>query len=91
MPRNDVPKIIDGILSKQTLGLLEKELIGNQTLENNIQMRKMLLQGFTVDQYVVKEDYNKSSQMWLELEMANEPVPVGIVRTRPRFDGESPH
>jgi len=26
-----------------------------------------------------------------ELEMANKPVPVGIVRTRPRFDGESPH
>ena len=26
-----------------------------------------------------------------ELEMANKPVPVGIARTRPRFDGESPH
>jgi len=25
------------------------------------------------------------------VEMANKPVPVGIVRTRPRFDGESPH
>jgi len=24
------------------------------------------------------------------LEMANKPVPVGITRTRPRFDGESP-
>jgi len=23
--------------------------------------------------------------------MANKPVPVGIARTRPRFDGESPH
>jgi len=23
--------------------------------------------------------------------MANKPVSVGIVRTRPRFDGESPH
>jgi len=27
----------------------------------------------------------------LHLEMANKPVPVGIVRIRPRFDGESPH
>jgi len=27
----------------------------------------------------------------LQVEMANKPVPVGIVRTRPRFDGESPH
>ena len=25
------------------------------------------------------------------LEMANKPVLVGIARTRPRFDGESPH
>jgi len=25
------------------------------------------------------------------LEMANKPVPVGIVQIRPRFDGESPH
>jgi len=25
------------------------------------------------------------------LEMTNKPVPVGIIRTRPRFDGESPH
>jgi len=25
------------------------------------------------------------------LEMANKPVPVGIARIRPRFDGESPH
>jgi len=23
--------------------------------------------------------------------MANKPIPVGIVRTRPRFEGESPH
>jgi len=23
--------------------------------------------------------------------MANKPIPVGIVRTRPRFDGESPY
>jgi len=23
--------------------------------------------------------------------MANKPAPVGIARTRPRFDGESPH
>jgi len=27
-------------------------------------------------------------QLWLE--MANKPVSVGITRTRPRFDGESP-
>ena len=27
----------------------------------------------------------------LAVEMANKPVPVGIARTRPRFDGESPH
>ena len=27
----------------------------------------------------------------MRLEMANKPVPVGIARTRPRFDGESPH
>jgi len=27
--------------------------------------------------------------LWLE--MANKPVPVGIVRIRSRFDGESPH
>jgi len=26
-----------------------------------------------------------------ELEMVNKLVPVGIARTRPRFDGESPH
>jgi len=26
----------------------------------------------------------------MSLEMANKPVPVGITRTRPRFDGESP-
>jgi len=25
-----------------------------------------------------------------QIEMANKPVPVGITRTRPRFDGESP-
>jgi len=23
--------------------------------------------------------------------MANKPVPMDIIRTRPRFDGESPH
>ena len=28
---------------------------------------------------------------YVALEMANKPVPVGIARTRPRFDGESPH
>jgi len=27
----------------------------------------------------------------LQLEMTNKLVPVGIARTRPRFDGESPH
>jgi len=27
----------------------------------------------------------------LQLEMANKLVPVCIIRTRPRFDGESPH
>ena len=27
----------------------------------------------------------------MTVEMANKPVPVGIARTRPRFDGESPH
>jgi len=33
----------------------------------------------------------KGSVMWQwQLEMANKPVPVGITRTRPRFDGESP-
>jgi len=26
-----------------------------------------------------------------EVEMANKSVPVGIARTRPRFDEESPH
>jgi len=30
-------------------------------------------------------------QSFMRLEMANKPVPVGIARTRPRFDGESPH
>jgi len=29
--------------------------------------------------------------MIVQLEMANKPVPVGIARTRPRFDGKSPH
>ena len=33
---------------------------------------------------------NLSSHDKLQLEMANKPVPVGITRTRPRFDGESP-
>jgi len=27
----------------------------------------------------------------LQIEMTNKSVSVGIVRTRPRFDGESPH
>ena len=32
-----------------------------------------------------------SIMLWLLwIEMANKPVPVGIIRTRPRFDGESP-
>ena len=29
--------------------------------------------------------------MLLELEMTNKLAPVGIARTRTRFDGESPH
>jgi len=30
-------------------------------------------------------------EKYVALEMTNKPVPVGIARTRPRFDGESPN
>jgi len=37
------------------------------------------------------DNVEKCGVSWLAVEMANKTVPVGIARTRPRFDGESPH
>jgi len=44
---------------------------------------KNLMKMIKVHQFFKNQDQ-------FEVEMANKPVPVGITRTRPRFDGESP-
>ena len=46
------------------------------------------------EQSIKKSNYTliayDKDKLNIHIEMANKPVPVGITRTRPHFDGESP-